>query len=125
MNEFDKIWNETMGCGACDVKPCKDCISRKEVLKYIDKMPSELTSDGRRMIRRRTLEEYIADTMPSVTPRTNLAEASRDCISRQAVIDYAKDACLDLDTYEDTEVFCDDIKAMPSVTPERQKGKWI
>ena len=44
-------------------------------------------------------------------------QPSEDCISRQAVIDYAKDTCLDLDKYEDTEVFCDEIKAMPPVTP--------
>ena len=49
-------------------QPCEDCISREAVLKYIDKMPSGLTSDGRRMVRRRTLEEYISDTLPSVTP---------------------------------------------------------
>ena len=48
---------------------CEDCISRKALLDYIDKMPSELTSDGRRMVRRRTLEEYISDTLPSVTPQ--------------------------------------------------------
>lgn len=33
MNEFDKIWNQTMGCGACDVKPSEDCISRQAVLE--------------------------------------------------------------------------------------------
>jgi len=50
-------------------------------------------------------------------------EPSEDCISRQAVIDYAKDTCLDLDKYEDTEVFCDEIKAMPSVTPTSEDIK--
>jgi ribosomal protein L37E len=50
-------------------EPCEDCISRQAVLDYLDKMPSELTSDGRRMVRRRTLEEYISDTLPSVTPQ--------------------------------------------------------
>lgn len=49
--------------------PCEDCISRKAVLDYIDKMPSELASDGRRMIRRISLEEYISDTLPSVAPK--------------------------------------------------------
>lgn len=58
-----------MGLKALELQPCKDCISRKEVLKYLDKMPSELTSDGRRMVRRRTLEEYISDTLPPVTPQ--------------------------------------------------------
>lgn len=52
-------------------------------------------------------------------------QPSEDCISRQAVIDYAKDTCLDLYKYEDTEMFCDEIKAMPPVTPQRPKGKWI
>ena len=46
-----------------------DLVSRQAVLDYIDKMPSELTADGRRMIRRRTLEEYISDTLPSVNPQ--------------------------------------------------------
>ena len=49
-------------------EPCEDCISRQAVLDYIDKMPSVLTSDGRRMVRRRALEEYISDTLPSVIP---------------------------------------------------------
>jgi len=42
-----------------------DLINRQDVLDYIDTMPSELTSDGRRMIRRVRLTEYIADTLPS------------------------------------------------------------
>lgn len=50
-------------------EPCDDAISRQAVLDYLDKMPSELTSDGRRMVRRRTLEEFISDTLPSVTPQ--------------------------------------------------------
>ena len=48
---------------------CKDAISRQAVLDYIDNMPSTLTADGRRMIRRRTLEEYISDTLPPVNPQ--------------------------------------------------------
>ena len=42
-----------------------DLISRQAVLDYIDSMPSELTEDGRRMIRRIRLTEYIQDTLPS------------------------------------------------------------
>lgn len=45
-----------------------DLISRQEVLDYIDSMPSELTADGRRMIRRIRLIEYIQDSIPSVQP---------------------------------------------------------
>ena len=46
--------------------------TEQAVLDYIDKMPSELTADGRRMIRRRTLEEYISDTLPPVTPQPKM-----------------------------------------------------
>lgn len=42
-----------------------DYISREEVLDYIDHMPSELTHDGRRMIRRIRLTEYISDSIPA------------------------------------------------------------
>lgn len=105
----------------------EDCISREEVLKYIDKMPSELTTDGRRMIRRRTLEEYISDTLPSVTPRTNLAETSQDCISRQAVTDtricegISCNEC-SFNTCEDGQSGCllkERVDKLPSVYPER------
>ena len=57
---------DTLNMGDTVQEPCEDCISREAVLEYIDKMPSELTADGRRMIRRRTLEEYISDTLPPV-----------------------------------------------------------
>ena len=40
-------------------------IEREAVLDYIDHMPSELTHDGRRMIRRIRLTEYITDSIPA------------------------------------------------------------
>lgn len=40
-----------------------------------------------------------------------------DCISRQAVLAIAGDSCLDLDSYEDTKEFCDEIKELPPVIP--------
>lgn len=61
-------------------EPCEDAISRKAVLNYLDKMPSELTSDGRRMVRRRTLEEYISDTLPPVNPQPKTAHWISDAI---------------------------------------------
>jgi len=60
-------WNELQTIKTQE--PCSDAISRQAVLDYIDEMPSDLTADGRRMIRRRTLEEYISDTLPSVSPQ--------------------------------------------------------
>lgn len=38
-----------------------DLISREVVENYVDNMPSELTEDGRRMIRAINVKEFIAD----------------------------------------------------------------
>lgn len=38
---------------------------------------------------------------------------NNDCISREAVIAIASDSCLDLNSYEDTKEFCDEIKDLP------------
>ena len=45
-------------------------------------------------------------------------EPCEDCISRKAVLAIAGDSCLDLDSYEDTREFCDEIKELPPVTPK-------
>jgi len=52
-------------------------------------------------------------------------EPCEDAISRQAVLAIAGDSCLDLDSYEDTKEFCDEIKELPSVTPQSKMGRWI
>ena len=52
-------------------------------------------------------------------------EPCEDAISRQAVLAIAGDSCLDLDSYEDTREFCDEIKALPPVTPHPKMGRWI
>jgi hypothetical protein len=48
-----------------------------------------------------------------------------DCISRQAVLAIAGDSCLDLDSYEDTREFCDEIKELPPVQPKPKAGHSI
>ena len=59
-------------------QPCEDCISRKAVSKIITKWLSnpyyELKDNIYDMTRK-------ISKLPSVTPRTNLAETSQDCIS--------------------------------------------
>lgn len=40
---------------------------------------------------------------------------SSNLISRQAVLAIANDSCLDLDKWEDNELFCKEIKELPSV----------
>ena len=61
---------------------------------------------------------------PCDTPRTNLAETSQDCVSRQALIDKATswDA-----HFADSEraVSLADIMSLPSVTPQPKIGHWI
>lgn len=52
-------------------------------------------------------------------------EPCEDAISRQAVLAIVGDSCLDLDNYEDTKEFCDEINDLPSVTPTRKKERWI
>ena len=54
-------------------------------------------------------------------------ELCKDCISRQAVLAIVGDSCLDLDSYADTREFCDEIKALPPVTPypKIEKCEWI
>ena len=52
-------------------------------------------------------------------------ESCEDAVSREAVLAIAGDSCLDLDNYEDTKEFCDEIKELPSVTPVPKENKWI
>ena len=52
-------------------------------------------------------------------------ESCEDAVSREAVLAIAGDSCLDLDNYEDTKEFCDEMKELPSVTPISKKDKSI
>lgn len=63
MNEFDKVWNETMGCGAC-----KDCISRQAVL---DKKELVELEDGQFFY---CINPKDVETLPSVTPQPKVGE---------------------------------------------------
>ena len=48
-----------------------DLISREAVENYVDNMPSELTEDGRRMIRAINVKEFIADCPSAFDGMTN------------------------------------------------------
>lgn len=52
-------------------------------------------------------------------------EPCDDCVRRQAVLAIAGDSCLDLDSYEDTREFCDEINDLPPVNPQPKTGHWI
>lgn len=66
MNEFDKIWNETMGCGACDVKPSEDCISRAATIQIIENKLNPCT-DIFKCLEMSEIKEDV-ERLPSVTP---------------------------------------------------------
>ena len=91
MNEFDKIWNETMGCGACDVKPCEDCISRTKLLERIDeerKHLLDLKMDGAEHILVHHARRIIED-MPSVKPQRPKGKwIVNSCVRRNDVYHY-------------------------------------
>lgn len=124
-------------------QPCEDCISRESIKQKLQEEHdffvnayggfSNLSQNDKSRVDE--IDNCIAMVVnePSVTPRTNLAETSQDCISRQEV--------LDVINFEDKWLFDANghnanthiafsglesrVKALPSVTPERPKGKWI
>jgi len=52
-------------------------------------------------------------------------EPCENTVSREAVLAIVGDSCLDLDSYEDTKEFCDEIKELPSVVHTQKTGRWI
>ena len=52
-------------------------------------------------------------------------EPCENAVSREAVLAIAGDSCLDLDNYEDTKAFCDEIKELPFVVHTQKTGQWI
>jgi hypothetical protein len=72
---------------------------------------------------------FNAKALPNTDEALSMAiealekEPCEDCISRQAVLAIAGDSCLDLDSYEDTREFCDEINELPPVTPQQKETK--
>lgn len=104
-----------------------DAVSRQDVDAYIAKLMSGYLYDEERT----RLEEFSAYLweLPSVTPRTNPAETSQDCISREAVIvglvNIAK-AKAKSDAQKSMMGRCMFfVEQLPPVQPDRPKGKWI
>ena len=99
-----------------------DCINRSELLRHQHIIYDDDGEDYNAV--------YVKDikALPSVTPRTNLAETSQDCISREAVQDlissWLSDYLLD-ETREALETINYKVGDMPSVYPERPKPDMI
>jgi len=52
-------------------------------------------------------------------------ESCEDAISRQAVLEYIEGSWAELGHSSENELVCQDIKEMPSVTPQPKMGHWI
>ena len=111
--------------GITEVEPCDDCISRQAAKKIIfDEFEGWPTDEEVAQLKRLTKQ---FDDLPSVTPTVSKPEIlPEDCISREALNEILKADCADGDNMT---VISDEtakkIAELPSVTPERKKGKWI
>ena len=126
--EIDKYIKEL---DALEQQPCEDCVSRQAVLDVIN-FEDEWLFDAKShnadtKIAFSAIKSKISE-LPSVTPRRDLAETSQDCISREEVQDlisrWLSDYLLD-ETREALETINYKVGDMPSVTPQRKRGKWI
>lgn len=104
-----------MAITALEQEPCEDCISRGSIIEIVNHQRFGMSKIAFDIITEKVME------LPSVTP-----QPCDDCISRSAVLAIAGDSCLDLESYEDTREFCDEINDLPSVTlPHPKMGQWI
>ena len=112
---------------ALEQQPSEDCISREHAKQFLYYEIEHLHDDGLYDCFARIIDDMYNE-LPSVTPRINLAETSQDCISREEVQDlisrWLSDYLLD-ETREALETINYKVGDMPSVTPERPKGKWM
>ena len=86
---------------------CEDCISREAAIKQCGfGMTSLLIADNLRRL-------------PPVTPRTNLAESSQDCVRRESVIEWLKDKDI-IKTKNQEENARRELGELPFVTPKEE-----
>lgn len=143
----DEIECLDMAIEALEQEPCEDCISRQAVDVLVDELARAISDERCCVSRGRSTATIMQDILdlPPVTPKpetvTDFADRCHECgakygkllkqdscgdaISRQAVLAIAGDSCLDLDSYEDTKDFCDEINELPPVTPKPKTGRWI
>ena len=97
-------WEEALELNRMlEAQPSEDCISRQ---KALDCFEQTNTRQG---------AKYAIETLPSVTPRRDLALTSQDCISREAVIDHINLYPKIIGNRSDLAL---EIKHLPSVTPK-------
>jgi len=120
---FDNVDNKSidMAIKVLEQQPCEDCISREEVIRIIKDHP--------RIVGDRSILIQKVVELPPVILTISEKETVEDCISRQVAIDTIE-SWLSCDDYNEAERHI--MRAMqsvlydlPSVTPQRKRGKWI
>ena len=106
-----------MAIKALEQEPCED--KRLYIKVFADLEPDDIAEKIYQICDEdkfpkviESLKEYF-DSEPSVKPQPICEEREKGKCPW-----YAGDSCLDLDSYEDTREFCDEIKELPPVTPK-------
>ena len=106
-----------MAIKALEQQPSDDCISRKAVIEHICESKECYKEECKgRTLKRCPDLQWVFD-LPSVTPRTNLAETSQDCISRAKALDTLKTSFLGM-SFERYKKAKRMFEQLPSVTPK-------
>ena len=101
---------------ALEQQTSEDCISREAVLNGLANIAiAKAKSDAQKALMGRVM--YFIEQLPSVTPRTNLAETSQDCISRAKALDTLKTSFLGM-SFERYKKAKRMFEQLPSVTPK-------
>ena len=122
-----------MAIKALEQQPCEDCISRAKALEILGDEPENWTDTEKEI---QELNDYrwfksILEELPLVTPSYNSIKTeltpSEDCISREAIKEmlseeWTKYIPMELDI--NLSFVLEKISELPSVTPQRPKGKW-
>ena len=110
-----------MAIKALEKQPCEDCVSRSELQKTMDSLPlfRFVNNDHEEADDYYNCEsvDMVIRNLPSVTPRTNLAETSQDCISREEMLKYQQYLHGKMSNEENHKLW-NFIKGLPSVTPK-------
>ena len=102
---------------ALEQQTSEDCISRQAVIEHICESKECYKEECKgRTLKRCPDLQWVFD-LPSVTPRTNLAETSQDCISRAKALDTLKTSFLGM-SFERYKKAKRMFEQLPSVTPK-------
>lgn len=131
-----------MAIKALEQQPSEDCISREQAKKFLYEEIERLHDDGLYDCFSRIIDDMYNE-LPPVTPTNeDIKEAylkgydygvkdwfisktqpSEDCISREAMLSLQTEYAEKMGATTFWKLR-DDIRALPSVYPERPKGKW-